>query len=437
MTALSFVLVAVLVFLLVLFLATGSGCDIIVDFLGESSKNGAMSFIGVAMGGTLLALNAVASQRRARAMEEAAKAQAKGTKAQADAIEQTERGRRQERFKHAIEHLGDKSAAVRLGGAYELFHLAKDTKELGQTALDILCAHIRQTTYDDEYRREHQGKPSLEIQDLLTLIFVQEADIFGGLRIDLHACWLNGADLRKAKLWNANLRGSHFFNARLSDARLDRADLVQADLRGGILRGASLREARLFDARMQSINLEGANLQGADLCGVKLTAAYLRNAQLQAANLANAQMYGASLGGAGMQGSTLSWTYLQGATFSGTAMQGAGTVLHDASNGFAQRVMESVGKDTDGSQVVSGGLARETVRQLAAGVEEISSDNAEILREQLRPYIEEPHRTGIPAVSGIMTGTYTEAEAKEWIAEHKKVMSESEVSEMRKSRRGV
>ena len=35
---------------------------------------------------------------------------------------------------------------MRLGGAYELFHLAQDTEELRQTVLDILCAHIRQTT---------------------------------------------------------------------------------------------------------------------------------------------------------------------------------------------------------------------------------------------------------------------------------------------------
>ena len=39
-----------------------------------------------------------------------------------------------------------RSDSVRLGGAYELFHLAQDTEELRQTVLDILYAHIRRTT---------------------------------------------------------------------------------------------------------------------------------------------------------------------------------------------------------------------------------------------------------------------------------------------------
>ena len=48
-------------------------------------------------------------------------------KSQADAVLKTEQGQRQDRLKNAIEHLGHKSDSVRLGGAYELFHLAKDT----------------------------------------------------------------------------------------------------------------------------------------------------------------------------------------------------------------------------------------------------------------------------------------------------------------------
>ena len=45
------------------------------------------------------------------------------TEHQAQANETTEQGQRQERLKNAIEHLGHESASVRLGGAYELFHL--------------------------------------------------------------------------------------------------------------------------------------------------------------------------------------------------------------------------------------------------------------------------------------------------------------------------
>ena len=90
---------------------------------------------------------------------------------------------------------------MRLGGAYELFHLAEDaedTENLRQTVLDILCAHIRQTTGESKYREAHRSKPSEEIQSLLTLLFVQEHEVFKGYHIDLQGSWLNGAISRSA-----------------------------------------------------------------------------------------------------------------------------------------------------------------------------------------------------------------------------------------------
>ena len=119
---------------------------------GVCDKYEVLKFLGIGMGGVLLALQALASHRRAKAMENAANQQAKATR-------NTEQGQRQERLKNAIEHLGHKSDSVRLGGAYELFHLAEDNPELCVTVLDILCAHIRSTTGEDEYRKTHKAKP--------------------------------------------------------------------------------------------------------------------------------------------------------------------------------------------------------------------------------------------------------------------------------------
>ena len=130
----------------------------------EEPKYEALKFLGIGMGGVLVALQALMSYRRAKAMEGTAESQAKATKEQAKANRHTEQGQRQERLKNAIEHLGHKSDSVRLGGAYELFHLAKDTLEedpkekLSQTVLDILCAHIRRTTSKSKYREKYKSK---------------------------------------------------------------------------------------------------------------------------------------------------------------------------------------------------------------------------------------------------------------------------------------
>ena len=110
--------------------------------LGKREKFEVLKFLGVGMGGVLLTLQVWMSHKRAKAMESTASAQAKATEEQAKANRNTEQGQRQERLKNAIGHLGHQSDSVRLGGAYELFHLARDTEELRRTVLDILCAHI-------------------------------------------------------------------------------------------------------------------------------------------------------------------------------------------------------------------------------------------------------------------------------------------------------
>ncbi|MFE7127050.1 pentapeptide repeat-containing protein [Streptomyces sp. NPDC057617] len=50
-----------------------------------------------------------------------------------------------ERFSQAVEQLGSDSPAVRLGGVHALAGLANDapTRDLRQTCIDVLCAHLR------------------------------------------------------------------------------------------------------------------------------------------------------------------------------------------------------------------------------------------------------------------------------------------------------
>ena len=148
---------------------------------GNNLKYEVLKFLGLGMGGILIALQALMSYRRATAMEKTAEAQV-------DAVSKTEDGLRQERLKNAIEHLGNEKESVRWGGAYELYHLAEDSKEFSQTALDMLCLQIRQMTSETIYRVAHQSKPSEEVQSLLTLLFVKEHEVFKDCDINLWGC---------------------------------------------------------------------------------------------------------------------------------------------------------------------------------------------------------------------------------------------------------
>lgn len=370
----------------------------ISPYLGLSKKNATLTFLGIGMGGILLALQAVIANRRAKAMENAANAQAK-------ANQNTERGQRQERFKNAIEHLGHQSVSVRLGGAYELFHLAEDTEDedtdFRQTILDILCAHIRQTTGGRKYREDYPSKPSEEVQSLLALLFVQEHEAFKGCRINLQGSWLNGANLKKARLQGSNLVEAYLQGTELQEAKLHGANLVKASLQEAELGGAHMHGARLEKAHLQRAILEHARLHGVDLVEAKLQVAYLHKAQLQGTSLMEARL----------QGADLSFAHLGGIHYQDLGMP------------FAEHIRHWIGRESElHAAIFEGGLSREDVDSFVEGL--LNENAKKDLREKLEHHIGMPESNELPENSGASTETYTKKEAEQWIAEYEKAMSE-------------
>ena len=242
-----------------------------------SPKFVALEFLGAVMGGIVLALLAATAHRRAKAMEDSANAQA-------DAVKKTEKGQIHERLKIAVEHLGKNSDSVRFGAVYELFHLAKDEKDLRGTVLDIICVHIRQNTGTKCYQCMYMKEPSEEIKNVVRLIFVDNGKIFKGLPANLRGSWLNGVDLSKGCLKKAIL----------TDAKLNGANLRDTELQGAYLTDAELWLANMQNARMQWTDLVGAQMQGADLTRAQMQGVYLGNAKLQVAILTGADMRGAT-----------------------------------------------------------------------------------------------------------------------------------------------
>ena len=408
----SLLVVLFLALVAVMFSETVEKC--VGQLLGLTKKNETLTFLGIGMGGILLALQAIIANRRAKAMENAAKEQAKSN-------ENTERGQRQERLKNAIEHLGHDSDSVRLGGAYELFHLAQDTMDLRQTVMDILCAHIRRTTGEVEYQEKHKSGPSEEVQSLLTLMFVQEYKTFKNCHINLQGGWLKGANLHRAHLQGANLVEACLQGAELEKAKLQGANLMKAYLQGAELREAHLHGARLGKAHLQGAFLEHARLHGAELVKAELQVAYLFRTQMQGTSLVEASLQGAVLTSAHLQGSNLCQARLQGTNLNQACLQG----IHykDNTMPFSERIRAQIGIESEWDiAIFAGGLSREDVDSLVEG---LPNENLKgLLRERLRPHIDREVSYRLPEKSNAITKPYTKEEAEQWIAEYEAAMSE-------------
>jgi hypothetical protein len=204
-------------------------------FFSKKSLPTVLEVVGAAIGGLLLAINAVFFNKRAVAQEKSAQAQADSVQAATDSVQAQIAANEQDLFKAAIEHLGDKAESVRLGGIYELYGLADSNKEYTERIHKILCAHIRSKTNENDYKKDYQDKPSVEIQDLFTLLTDKSKnDVFRKLRlkIDMNGAYLNGILAQKAQLQGADLRDAQLQGADLLGAQLQGADLSNVELQG-------------------------------------------------------------------------------------------------------------------------------------------------------------------------------------------------------------
>ena len=435
-------LLGVLVVTTVAVFISKSVADCLQQLLSE--KYDVLKVIGYCVAGVVSIWLAWAANKRANAIDATAREQVNATK-------NTEEGQRQERLKNAIEHLGHGSESVRMGGAHELFHLAKDTEDLRQTVMDILCAHIRQTTRGNAYQAKYKTKASEEIQNLLTLLFMAEHDVFEDCSINLQGSYLNGAILNQARLQKANLmgaqlQGANLMNTRLKtavlmEAQLQRANLMGAQLQGADLSATQLQKTNLSTAQLRKANLSKAQLQGAKLLGTRLQEAVLEHVQLQGANLFNAQLQGTVLRQAQMQGANFWDAKMQGADLMAAQLQGAnlmaaqlqGAILmetqlqgvscqehHIPSARFENEIRNRIGKPSDLTGIVfAGGLQQEDLDALCEG---LSAEEDQELRKALRPLVRQPVSHELPKNSGAETGAYTQEEAEQWIAEYNKAM---------------
>ena len=409
---------------------------------GEDSKEKILEGLGF---GLIALLGILVANRRAAAMEKTAKAQADSAKAQLNTVQGTEEGRRQERFRDAVRHLGNESESVRQGGAYGLFHLALEEESLRQSIAEILCAHIRGVTRESEYRKEYKTTPSTEVQSLMTLLFSKRDSeseeslktFWKGITPDLSGGYFRGVKLKEAQFQGARFLETQFQGANLYKAQFQGANLLKAQFQGAKLPAAKFQRASLYEAQFQGAKLPAAKFQGADLSEslfqkadlskAQFQGAVLHEAQFQGADLSKTQFQGAILHEAQFQGAILYEAQFQEADFKEAKFQGVYSGQRLAAS-FQERIRNRIDQESDLSTVVfSGGLTQEKEDVIASQLESLILEDEVIdLKDALKKHVGKP-RSNIPPDSA-ETGKYDKNQADQWIVEYEKAMNKDKDS---------
>ena len=380
-------------------------------FLGTTDKKEAMYLLGLAIVFMASMCGLCIANRRAKAMEDSAQAQADAVQAQADAaqaqaqaVKATESGNLQQRFKDAIEHLGSASESVRIGGAHTLFHMALEAETLRESIADILCAHIRSTTQCEEYQKSYLEGPSIEIQSLMALLFVERIRSTAYSRKE-----------QVRKFWRglqADLSGGYFNGIALNYAQFRDAHLLNAQFLGAYLRCAQFQSSNISIAQFQMAHLPSACFQGAKLIDTKFWNAGLVGAQFQAAYLDG--------------------THFQGANLESVQFQGGFDDDQElAMESFETRVNNRIGKNAELSEVIfAGGVDSKELGKVEGKLTDLKTVKTRKKRsdEAMNDFKEEMCQHGGPAdhtvpeeIPDANVGAYTKTDARRWIAEYKKL----------------
>jgi uncharacterized protein YjbI with pentapeptide repeats len=206
------------------------------------------------------------------------------------------------RFSQAIGHLASEKMEIRIGGIYELEHLAQAAPSEHWLTIEVLTAFVRERSQTLPARepsimgpisplvsgtRRQSSRIPTDVQSVMTVLSRRDVSKDRSDRVielrasNLRDADLNGIELPGADLWKVNLREAQLWQAKLAGTSLGRANLIeaslwQADLAGAYLWRANLEGANLSEANLARANLEGSNLTGANLHQTNLADADLR-----------------------------------------------------------------------------------------------------------------------------------------------------------------
>lgn len=275
----------------------------------ETYKGDFAKLLVTVVGGIFIVWGLWLNSRRTKALEQQNNNQ---IKAQVD-----------ERFKNAIEHLGERNPAIILGGIHALNRVAEEEFSYRPVVLNILCSYLR-----EEISVQSEVKISKSIiQTIFDVLFKRsKSNIYEGYSANLQDIQYNYSLLRDANFNDVDFSGANLSGTVFDGSSFNRSSFLGADLSGVSMQDSDLSEvymgvALLVQAKLVKANLTKASLVKADLTKAVLNRCNLEQAVLIMADLVGAQLTHVNLNEANLNKSNLSYANLRSAKIQRTQMR--------------------------------------------------------------------------------------------------------------------
>lgn len=279
-----------LIFLLIFsFILIGRNFELISLWLYPDDTNRNAEFLKIvlsAIGGLAVVFSLFLAYKRAKATDKGIILQSEAINKQSEQLNLSRKSQTDERFKSAIEHLGDDKEPIILGGVTELHQIAKENpKDYADVIFNILISYIRSTA---SINNEKINKTVL--QTIINYLFKSQFTYrdYQTSKASLANCNFHAIDVEGVNFSNIDLRNTILPN------------LVKVNLSNCNLSGAIFQSPRIIDSNFSNCQLDNTlfylnTIQNSNFSNVILSNATFLQVQISYCSFIDANLYASSI----------------------------------------------------------------------------------------------------------------------------------------------
>jgi uncharacterized protein YjbI with pentapeptide repeats len=227
----------------------------------NNDRNGELFKIGLSVLGAVgILFGLYVSLRRAIAMEKGVLRQKEAIEIQGQQIILSRKAQTDERFKNAVEHLGNEKEPIILGGVAELNQIANENiNDYAEIVFNILCSYIRSNA--NIYEKIADEINTTVIQTIIDNLFKSNNGkqyIYKDFKANLSGTNLSSLDLDNSFLIGANLSFCYMpglKNTDLSNSDLSKSVFTLSDINKVNFKGANLFETLFYASTIANSNM--------------------------------------------------------------------------------------------------------------------------------------------------------------------------------------
>lgn len=204
--------------------------------------------------------------KKSKSMEKGILLQGLAIDKQSEQLELSRKSQIDERFKNAIEHLGDEKEPIIMGGIAELNQIARENpKDYAEVVFNILTSYIRSST--NITKKKADDFSTTVIQTIINYLFKSNANLdypFNGFVGDLSHCNLISIDIDNVNFSNfdlsftlfpMNINNVNFSRSLLSKSQFSLSRINNSDFSFSNMHATFFLHSRIINCNFQNTEM--------------------------------------------------------------------------------------------------------------------------------------------------------------------------------------